>query len=121
MIKVRTDRPVTDKRIYGFIGIAKKAGVVTSGGAACEDSIAIGKAKLVIIAEDSADSTKKRIQRLATSRGFEVRIFGTCGELGKYCGKNGRSVLTINNDSFAGRLKLMIDVSFRINGGGSIG
>ena len=108
-------------KVYGLIGIAAKAGKVTSGGNTCEIPIIKGKAKLVIIAGDSADNTKKRFHKIAVDNGVPVRVFGSCENLGKFCGKDRRSVLTVNDNGFALKLMALIDDSSRINGGGIIG
>jgi len=47
--------------IYGLIGLARRAGKISFGTESSEDTIKKGKAKLVVIAEDSSDRTKMRI------------------------------------------------------------
>ena len=111
---------MSTNKVYGLIGLAAKAGALVSGGNTCEDAIQKGKAKLVVIAGDSADNTKDKFYRTAINRGVEVRVFGLCDDLGKHCGKGSRSVLTITDDGFANRLIALIDESSRINGGGII-
>ena len=111
-----------ENKIYGLIGLAAKAGKLTSGGNTCEDAIKKGKAGLVIIAVDSTDNTKDKFLRIAENNRIESRLFGSSDNLGKYCGKREkRSVIAINDKGFAERLAEIIDESTRKNGGGRIG
>ena len=83
-----------------MIGLATKAGALLSGNVACEAAIRRGKGGLLIIAEDSADGTKEKFFKLAMGKGVAVRLFGTCVGLGKYCGKDKRSVVLISGKGF---------------------
>ena len=107
--------------IYGIIGLAAKAGAIISGSLACESVILKGRAKLVIIAGDSADNTKKKFLKIAANSDAGVRVFGTSEELGHYCGKVNRSVAVITETNFAKKLTVLIDDLTRKNGGGLIG
>ena len=44
-------------RIYGYIGLAMKAGKIKAGEFSTEKSIKGGKARLVLVAEDASDNT----------------------------------------------------------------
>ena len=46
-------------KLYNMIGMAKRAGKLAGGESMVLDAIRSGKAKLVIIAEDASDNTKK--------------------------------------------------------------
>ncbi len=107
---------MTDK-IYGFLGLAAKAGKVVSGEETCERAIKSGKAKIVIVAEDASQNTKKKFGDACSYRSLEIRYFGQKELIGRYTGKEIRSVVAILDQGFAGRLKEMIDGKGYENGG----
>lgn len=108
-------------RVYSFLGLAKKAGAVVSGEDACQMAIKKKKAHLIIIAEDASDNTKKRFISNCEYRSIEVRLFGNKELLGRFAGKNIRSVIAVLHKGFAKRLMEMIDNQNIKYGGGQIG
>lgn len=108
-------------RIYSFLGLAAKAGKLVSGEETCERAVKARKANLVIVASDASDNTKKKFGDICTYKGIEVRYFGEKELLGKYTGKDIRSVVAVSGREFAGRLKQLIDSSSIDYGGGIIG
>jgi len=54
------------RSVLNLIGLARRAGKVAVGARLCESAIKSKKAKLVIIAEDASDNTKKAISDCAT-------------------------------------------------------
>ena len=100
---------ITGNKVYSFIGIAAKAGAIRSGGSVCEDTLRRGSTGLLIVARDAAYNTKKKFLGLASKKGIESRLFGTCVGLGQYCGKSHRSVMLICGESFEKRLIELID------------
>ncbi len=108
-------------RIYSFLGLATKAGKVISGEETCERAVKARKVRLVIVANDASESTKKKFGDICRYRGIEVRYFGEKKLLGKYIGKDIRSVVAVTGKEFAERLKQLIDSGSIDNGGGTIG
>ena len=108
-------------KIYSFLGLAAKAGKVISGDETCERSIKLDKTHLVIVAEDASENTKKKFSDICKYRGVEFRLFGNKDLLGRYTGKEIRSVVAILESGFAKRLIELIDGSDRELGGGYIG
>lgn len=104
-------------KIYGFLGLAAKAGQVVSGDDTCERAIRSGKAKLVIVAEDATDNTKKKFNNICMHKKVDIVFYGKKELLGKYIGKDVRSVLTITNEGFAARLRELTQSSRVENGG----
>lgn len=104
-------------RIYSFLGIATKAGKVVSGEETCERSLKSGKVFLVIISVDASDNTKKKFSDMCKYRSIDIRYFGEKKLLGRYIGKDIRSVAAVTGKGFAGRLKELID-SIGIEHGG---
>lgn len=104
-------------RIYSFLGLATKAGKTLSGETGVKKAVKENKALLVLIAEDASDNTKKSFKNSCTSYGVDVQEFGEKQFLGKYCGKDSRSVVAISDRSFAEQLILMINTINADNGG----
>ena len=46
-------------KVLSYIGLSAKSGKIASGEFSTEKAVKEGKAKLVIVAEDSSDNTKK--------------------------------------------------------------
>ena len=110
-----------NRKIYGMLGLAAKSGAIISGGNSCERALRQHGAPLLVLAQDASENTRDRFLKLAGNREIRVKIFGTCDELGKYIGKESRSVLIITDENFAKCLADLMDCALRENGGGDIG
>jgi ribosomal protein L7Ae-like RNA K-turn-binding protein len=97
------------ERIYSFLGLAAKAGKLLSGDETCERALKAGKVYLVIVSEDASDNTKKKFKDMCDYRNINIRYFGEKELLGRYTGKNLRSVIAVADKSFAGHLNDMIE------------
>lgn len=95
--------------IYSFIGITMKAGKISSGEFSCEASIKSGKAKLVIVAANASDNTRKNFSDMCSFYGVSIRFFGEKELLGRYIGKEKRAVIAIQDKNFSKRLMEMLD------------
>lgn len=102
--------------IYSFLGLATKAGKLKSGEDVCERVIKAGKAELVIVARDASQNTRKKFTDMCSYRGIEIRFFGDKEPLGRYVGKDIRSVVAIEDKGFAKRLAEMIDKESEFGG-----
>lgn len=82
------------------LGLAKRAGKVVTGGRVLE-SIRNNKAKLVIVASDASDNTKKRI--FDKSKFYNVPCYELCDSftLSKSLGMISRMYAAVNDDNFA--------------------
>jgi ribosomal protein L7Ae-like RNA K-turn-binding protein len=110
-----------NNKIYSLIGLATKAGKLASGDETCERAIKAGKVNLIIVSEDASDNTKKKFSDACRYRGVEIRFFGEKVLLGRYTGKELRSVIAILENGFAKRLIEMIDGKDLLFGGEEIG
>ena len=110
-----------NSKVYGLLGLAAKSGAVVSGSGACERFLRKSTTPLVVVAEDSSVNTREKFQRAAKNREAEIRVFGTCDALGKYIGKESRSILIITDRGFAKSIMDLMDCALRKNGGGEIG
>lgn len=105
------------ERIYSFLGLATKAGKLVSGDDTCERMLKAGKAKLVIVAEDASDNTRKAFGDMCSYRDIPLRFFGSKELLGRYTGKDKRAVIAVLESGFAKRVMELIDSSNKECGG----
>lgn len=98
-----------DFKIYAFVGLAAKAGKIVSGEEGCEKSLKKGTVRLMLVARDASDNTRKRFIDMCQYRGVDIRIFGEKDLLGKYIGKVMRAVVGIQDENFAEQLIKLID------------
>ncbi len=96
-------------KIYGLLGLARRAGKINFGSESSIDTIEKKKAKLVIVAEDSSDRTKKNFKELCEKVNIPFRIVGTIEELSKSIGQVNKAVLVVKDENFAKELIKIID------------
>lgn len=90
-----------NNKLFSFISLAQKAGKIASGEDTCIREIKSGKARLVIVAVDSSDNTKKMFKDMCSYRGIPYLEHGTKDMLGSAIGKEYRAVIAIKDDGFA--------------------
>ncbi|MBO4845150.1 MAG: ribosomal L7Ae/L30e/S12e/Gadd45 family protein [Lachnospiraceae bacterium] len=101
----------TNKKVLSLLGLATRSRNVVSGEFKTEKSVKSGTAKLVIVADDASDNTKKEFRDMCTFYKVPCYFFGTKEELGKSMGKEIRASLSITDDGFAGSIiKLLQEV-----------
>ena len=93
-----------------MISLANKAGKLVSGEDAVRNSIRSSKAKLVLLAEDASDNTKKRFINSAAFYNIALVTWGSKEELGSSIGKSERSVIGITDEGFSKSLKEKLEV-----------
>lgn len=87
--------------IYSFLGLIQKSGNLSSGDDTVEIDIKKGRCRLLIIAGDASDNTKKRFEDMAKYRKVPYIFFGSKSELGMSLGKSDRAVIAIKNEGLA--------------------
>ncbi len=91
---------MNQQKLMSILGLAQKAGKVASGDFAVQGAIKSGKAKLLIIAADTSESTKKEYQYLAASRNIESYCVLSKEQLGGAIGKAMRAAVVITDAGF---------------------
>ena len=94
---------VSDK-FYRMLGLAVKAGGAVFGEGAVKDSIRSHSARLVLVAEDASENTKKRFSDNCAF--YDVPYF-ECGDrylLGSFTGRSFAVVIAVTNDGIAKNL-----------------
>lgn len=87
-------------KALGMLGLAKRAGKVTSGEFLCEKAIKNGQSRLIIIASNISEGAKKSVINTCRRYGVEYIVFAEDTELGKAIGADSRMVVSVNDDSF---------------------
>lgn len=88
------------QKIKSALGLAQKAGKLASGDTSVENAIKSGKAKLLIIAVDVAENTKKNLKLLATRYSLPVYELLSKAELGLAIGKAQRASIAVLDVNF---------------------
>lgn len=88
-------------KALNMLGLATKAGQTVTGDEGCRLAIKRGKAKLVLIAQDASDNTKKTIKKLCLNYETKYIEFSTKDDLGQFSGKTNRAVVAIVQNGFA--------------------
>lgn len=90
-----------DQKIYSFIGLAMRAGKIVSGDDSTLLELKRDKVKLVIVAQDASNNTKKLFKDKSSHRQIPQVYFSTKVEIGSAIGKSPRAVLGIKDTGFA--------------------
>lgn len=88
------------ERIYSLLGIARRAGKITSGESQVEAMLKKHKGDLLVLAED-APGTHKKYTQWAEDLKIPVLIAGKKLELGKAIGLSQRSTVLVMDAGFA--------------------
>ena len=90
-----------NNKVLSLLGLATKAGKVASGEFSTEKSVKTGKGFLVLIADDASQNTKKKFQNMCDFYEVPIYFIADKEELGKFCGKEFRASLAVQEENFA--------------------
>lgn len=102
-------------KVYSLLGLAKRAGRLSSGESGCKDAVRFGKSRLIVIAADTGTNTRKSISDSCAYYGVPIYTVGTMTELGHAVGNRFNAVLSVNDEGFAKSIEKQICAN--INGG----
>jgi ribosomal protein L7Ae-like RNA K-turn-binding protein len=89
------------KNIYQLIGLACKAGQVSTGSMASKTSLLRKRAQLLIMSQDISPNTREGLLATCKKREVPWLVLGDKYQLGANVGKAYRVALTINDRGFA--------------------
>lgn len=98
-----------EAKIYSFLGLATRSGNIVSGESTLLE-LKKGKVKLVIVADDASNNTKKLYKDKSSYRNIPYVYFSTKLQLGLSIGKAPRAVIGIKNDSFAKKISELMEI-----------
>ena len=89
------------RKLFGMLGLAKRAGKVSTGAFICGKMIKSGRARLVILARDASENTKKSVRD--SCKHYRVKLIeaSDMAELGHATGGGERAVVSVNDNNFA--------------------
>ncbi len=96
-----------NNRFFRMLGLAARAGALSFGEGAVRDSIRAKRAKMIVVAADGSDNTRKKVSD--SCRFYSVPYFEYSDRflLGSATGKEFAVVISVNDKSFA---KALIDI-----------
>ncbi len=100
----------SERKIFGMLGLCRRAGKLSFGTFSVERSVKSGRAKLLIAAGDASANSMKKTEDLARFRSVPLFRFGTKETLGRAIGKGEVSSLSIEDAGFAGQIGKMLEV-----------
>jgi len=89
-----------DKAIRTLLGFARRAGKVAAGTEATLAAVKSGRAKLVLVAEDSSENSRKEIINKTEHYRLPVLMVTTRKELGEAIGLSPRSAVAVLDQGF---------------------
>ena len=93
---------MAEKEVAGVLGLAQKAGKISSGDLGVKDALSGGKAKLLIIATDASPNTVKELKFLADKASVPVISCMQRTGLGLCIGRAPRAAVAVLDKGFAG-------------------
>lgn len=95
-------------RVLGMLGISAKAGKVVCGNDATIEDIERHKVKLVIVAEDASEKTKKNMKYVCEKNKVSILEFGNIDEISRTIGKNNKAIIGIKSKSLSEAIEKLI-------------
>jgi len=99
------------QKILNLIGLATKAGKISSGEFMTEKSVKAGKASLVIVSEEASDNTRKMFTNTCTYYKVPIYFFARKEELGHAMGKEMRASLAVVDNGFAKAIEKLMNTN----------
>lgn len=96
-------------KFFGLLGLAVRARKVRSGEFSTEKSIKEMKSRLVVVAEDASENTKKMFRNMTEYRNVPYYEYGSKEALGRAMGLEYRASLSVEDVGFAEQMKKILD------------
>ena len=104
-----TEKQAAMKKLLSYMGFAARARKLASGYNTCVFTMEKRKVFLLIIAEDLADNSKKKIISAAERTNTKYRVFGSSDEMSKMTGNEGKGIFAVTDKNFADVISKEID------------
>lgn len=98
------------ERVMALLGLAQKAGKVASGELQVEHAVRTGKARVILIATDASDNTKKNYRDLAAYHEVACHEVLSKDEFGHATGKPPRAAIAITDPGFGKAIRETLQV-----------
>ncbi len=100
---------VINSKILGMLGLATRAGKTVFGAEATQEAIQKRKVKLIIVAQDAADRTKRNFEELCNKNEIPIRIILTINEISNSIGQINKAIVGIRDINFSKEILRIID------------
>ena len=91
-----------------FWGLQEKRGKTVAGTDVCIDNIEKKKIKLLIVATDASDKTKKNMNYICKDNDTCIIEYGLIDEISKSIGSNNKAIVGIKDKNFANEIYKII-------------
>lgn len=88
------------QKIAGYLGLAQRAGKIAAGDGAAREALLHGRASLLVLAEDAAESVRRELTALA-GEDVPVLLWPDKNQLGLVVGKSRRGALALLDAGFS--------------------
>ncbi len=88
-------------KLFSLFGLAQKAGKIASGDARVQKTVKAGQAKLLILAGNASELTRKSYRDLASFHHVDLIVAFSKQELGLAVGKGERAALAVTDEGFS--------------------
>ncbi|MEW9121888.1 MAG: ribosomal L7Ae/L30e/S12e/Gadd45 family protein [Thermotaleaceae bacterium] len=95
-------------KFLSLLGLAQRSGNLVTGEDTCEASIKKGNIKLVVVAVDASENTKKKFHDLCAYRKIRMEVFGDREQMSHSIGKINRTVYAIKDKAFSEEIVKLI-------------
>ena len=109
---VRT--PGGSRELGSWLGLARRAGALVTGTFATRQALREDRVKLVLLATDASEGSRRKVLGLVEGKGVPCRTVGTRSELGAAVGESPRSAVGVVETSFAEQLLRRVSGSERV-------
>ena len=96
-------------KVLSLLSIAQKAGKIKSGSFQTSEAVKGGKARLVLVATDASDNSKKDNFDMCSFYKVPCREYATKDDLGRAIGKEERTSVTVCDEGFAHSLEKLLN------------
>ena len=97
-----------ENKLKNLLGIAQKAGKIISGTFSVNQAINKNKVKMLLIAKDASEETKKEWQKIAENKKIPIKMILDKETLGNAIGKEYRMIAALSDDGFCKKISEMI-------------
>ena len=97
------------RKLLSYLGFAAKARKIVNGYNTCVFTMEKGRIKLLIIAADLAENSKKKMISAANKYNVTYRVFGDSEEMSHMTGTAGKGIFGITDENFANVILKEID------------
>ncbi len=97
-------------KVESYLGFAARSRNIITGYNTCAMMMERRKVKLLILSEDLAENTIKKMIAACNKNRIEYRIFGNSDDLSHITGKSGKGIFGITDQHFAEIISKEIDL-----------